>query len=75
VVDRELRLLPVVAIRNPGQCSRTLVHRPHLRIASDIYAMDDTQRVAAGLPPPSRPRNLGHEQATDEAVYDRFKKR
>jgi hypothetical protein len=37
--------------------------------------MDDTQRVAAGLPPPSRPRNLGHEQATDEAVYDRFKKR
>jgi hypothetical protein len=47
-------------------------HRPTLRIASDIYAVDDAQREAAGLQPPAHKQT---ETATDAEVYDRFKKR
>ena len=55
-----------------------LVFRPQHRVASDIYAIEDAKREAAGLPPVSKaPRTDGprHETATDEQVYDRFKKR
>lgn len=45
-------------------------------MASDVYAVNSEARQAAGLPPPARPRNRdAHEQATDEQVYERFKKR
>ncbi|WWC69315.1 uncharacterized protein I206_103253 [Kwoniella pini CBS 10737] len=43
-------------------------HRPHQRVASDIYAIQEARRAEAGLAPRT-------ENATDEQVYDRFKKR
>lgn len=47
-------------------------HKPTLRVASDIYAVDDAQREAAGLQPPIAKQE---GMATDAEVYDRFKKR
>ena len=55
-----------------------LVFRPTLRVASDIYAIEDAKREAAGLPIASKQIRIDgpkHETATDEQVYDRFKKR
>ncbi|CAD6571047.1 MAG: hypothetical protein TREMPRED_000131 [Tremellales sp. Tagirdzhanova-0007] len=52
--------------------------RPALRVASDIYVIEDAKREAAGLPPTSKPPRTDvprHENATDEQVYERFKKR
>lgn len=47
-----------------------------MRIASDIYAQNDEQREAAGLPPPRyNDQQRSNQQATDAEVYDRFKKR
>jgi len=49
-----------------------------LRVASDIYAIEDAKREAAGLPTTSKPPRTDvprHENATDEQVYERFKKR
>ncbi|WWC60984.1 uncharacterized protein I303_103561 [Kwoniella dejecticola CBS 10117] len=43
-------------------------HRPHQRVASDIYAIQEARRAEAGLAPRT-------ESATDEQVYERFKKR
>ncbi|ORY24970.1 hepatocellular carcinoma-associated antigen 59-domain-containing protein [Naematelia encephala] len=53
--------------------------KPHQRVPSDAYAFDDAKRDAANAlpataPPPRKPRT-GHETATDEQVYERFKKR
>ncbi|WRT67242.1 uncharacterized protein IL334_004209 [Kwoniella shivajii] len=42
--------------------------RPNQRVASDIYAIQEAKRAGAGLAPRT-------ENATDEAVYERFKKR
>ncbi|KAK8869696.1 hypothetical protein IAR55_000264 [Kwoniella newhampshirensis] len=42
--------------------------RPNQRVASDIYAIQEAKREAAGQAP-------RHENATDEQVYERFKKR
>ncbi|WVQ98837.1 hypothetical protein IAU59_005968 [Kwoniella sp. CBS 9459] len=42
--------------------------RPHQRVASDIYAAQEAKRVEGG----GAPRT---EHATDEQVYERFKKR
>ena len=54
----------------------SIVHRPNQRVASDIYALHDAQNQKNGQEsrPPRRdgPR---HEAATDEQVYERFKKR
>ncbi|KAK4688155.1 hypothetical protein P7C73_g1959, partial [Tremellales sp. Uapishka_1] len=51
--------------------------RPQHRVPSDVYIMEDAKREAAGLPPAAKPKYDGprHENATDEQVYDRFKKR
>ncbi|OCF55769.1 hypothetical protein L486_06520 [Kwoniella mangroviensis CBS 10435] len=43
-------------------------YRPHQRVASDIYAIQEAKRIEAGLAPRA-------ENATDEQVYERFKKR
>ncbi|WVW82952.1 hypothetical protein I302_104967 [Kwoniella bestiolae CBS 10118] len=43
-------------------------YRPHQRVASDIYAIQEAKRLEAGLAPRT-------ENATDEQVYERFKKR
>lgn len=50
------------------------------KIASDGYAVEEAKREAAGLLPPNitkprLPHEPRHEAATDEQVYDRFKKR
>jgi hypothetical protein len=50
------------------------------KIASDDYAVEEAKREAAGLLPPNIgkpriPHEPRHEAATDEQVYDRFKKR
>ncbi|OCF36479.1 hypothetical protein I317_04735 [Kwoniella heveanensis CBS 569] len=42
--------------------------RPHQRVASDIYAAQEAKRVEGGAAPRV-------EHATDEQVYERFKKR
>ncbi|WWC89920.1 uncharacterized protein L201_004849 [Kwoniella dendrophila CBS 6074] len=43
-------------------------YRPNQRVASDIYAIQEAKRAEAGLAPRA-------ENATDEQVYERFKKR
>jgi hypothetical protein len=59
--------------------SELQVFRPHQRVASDIYAIEDAKRDATGLEPPKarppRTDRMPHENATDEQVYERFKKR
>ena len=53
-------------------------YRPGMRLPSDVYAVEEAKREAAGLPPLMKRREADapkHEVATDEAVYERFKKR
>jgi hypothetical protein len=50
------------------------------KIATDNYAIEEAKREAAGLLPTRDPKKTKeheprHEAATDEQVYDRFKKR
>lgn len=48
------------------------------KIATDTYAIEEAKRAAAGLLPTSdkkKEHEPRHEAATDEQVYDRFKKR
>ncbi|WVQ78387.1 hypothetical protein IAT38_000473 [Cryptococcus sp. DSM 104549] len=52
---------------DPGYAAARF-YRPNQRLASDIYAIQEAKREAAGQPP-------RHESATDEQVYERFKKR
>jgi hypothetical protein len=77
----KMRTLLQPDVRLPSATARevsadSVDHRPTLRIASDIYAHNDEQREAAGLPPPryNDPKK-DNQQATDAEVYDRFKKR
>jgi hypothetical protein len=51
------------------------VFNPNLRIQSDEEALEDARREAAGLPPLNRRRAYREEVASDEMVYERFKKR
>ena len=57
-----------------------IVARAKGKIATDTYAIEEAKRAAAGLLP-ARDEKKGkeheprHEAATDEQVYDRFKKR
>jgi hypothetical protein len=58
----------------------SLVAREKARIATDSYAVEEAKREAAGLlpvpaPKPRTQHEPRHEAATDEQVYDRFKKR
>ncbi|KAH8083499.1 hepatocellular carcinoma-associated antigen 59-domain-containing protein [Filobasidium floriforme] len=53
-------------------------YRPHHTIQSDAEALEDAKREAAGLPPLNRGNNRQrdrNETATDDQVYERFKKR
>lgn len=58
-----------------------VVAQQRLKIASDGYAAEESRREAAGLLPEgyNKPKlaqhEPRHESATDEQVYDRFKKR
>ncbi len=54
------------------------VYRPNYKVQSDTEALEDARREAMDLPPINRTRRPGGESvevATDEAVYERFKKR
>jgi hypothetical protein len=58
--------------------TRPPVYRPHHTIQSDAEALEDAKREAAGLPPLNRGNNRQrdrNETATDDQVYERFKKR
>jgi hypothetical protein len=55
----------------------TVVYRPHHTIQSDAEALEDAKREAAGLPYLNRGNRQRdrNETATDDQVYERFKKR
>jgi len=57
-----------------------IVARAKGKIATDTYAIEEAKRAAAGLLPARDEKKVKeheprHEAATDEQVYDRFKKR
>jgi len=57
-----------------------IVARAKGKIATDTYAIEEAKRAAAGLLPArdekkTKEHEPRHEAATDEQVYDRFKKR
>lgn len=57
---------------------RFTVYKPNYKIQTDTEALEDARREAMDLPPINRTRRPGGESievATDEAVYERFKKR
>lgn len=58
-------------------CLTDTVFRPHQKIPSDVYAIDDARREQTGFIMAEKPtrREPRHEAATDEQVYERFKKR
>lgn len=64
-----------------GEYLTRVVAQQRLKIASDGYAAEEARREAAGLLPAgyNKPKVAQHEprhdSATDEQVYDRFKKR
>ena len=53
----------------------TIVYRPNHQLQSDADALEDARREAMGLPPLQRYRRERVENATDDQVYERFKKR
>jgi hypothetical protein len=53
----------------------TIVYRPKHQAQSDADALEDARREAMGLPPLQRYRRERVENATDDQVYERFKKR
>ena len=60
--------------------AKPVVAREKGKIATDGYAIEEAKREAAGLLPASKGKKEHeheprHEAATDEQVYDRFKKR
>lgn len=63
-----------------GRCtlstdSAFTVYRPNHQVQSDADALEDARREAMGLPPKPRYRRDRVEVATDDQVYERFKKR
>lgn len=52
-----------------------IVYRPSHQLQSDADALEDARREAMGLPPKQRYRREKVEVATDDQVYERFKKR
>lgn len=60
-----------------AECSSSshIVYRPNHQLQSDADALEDARREAMGLPPLQRHRRERVENATDDQVYERFKKR
>ncbi|KAJ9106102.1 hypothetical protein QFC21_001244 [Naganishia friedmannii] len=50
-------------------------YRPNHQVQSDADALEDARRDAMGLPPLQRQRKDRNQTATDDQVYERFKKR
>lgn len=66
-------LLPQLTYDPPRAAA---VYRPHHTVQSDAEALEDAKREVQGLPPLNRGQQRErNETATDDQVYERFKKR